>query len=165
MSESPSDAVVSAPVEATAAPEPAVVGSPSPAEDREIARCADRDLRVEPRWGAATGSIGGTWGIVNEGPECSIRLPLRAVVNDGASTVAGPDSTGRAGKVVPVPPSGRVSFVFLWSNWCRSEPERFTVDLSFDAPDVHVRVVAPGPPSCSGGESSISIGELEIQGG
>ncbi len=144
------------------------VATPSANSDaaQETHFCGDKDLRLQPKWGAATGSIGGSWGIINEGPRCSVRLPLSAAVTVGSDTVVGPAAGVRRRGVVELDSGARLSFVFLWSNWCSKAVERFSVDISFVKPDSRLRVVAPGPPPCSGGsESNVSVTNLKLDEG
>ena len=143
---------------------------PTAERDGDIARdaapqtraCTGEDLRARAKWGAATGSIGGSWGVVNDGPACSIRLPLSAAVSAG-SEVIGSAKTGRPGRVVELGSGARLSFVFLWSNWCGKTGERFSVELSFETPESKLHVEAPGPPFCAGGsESNVSVTSLKV---
>ena len=132
-------------------------GSRSPSTRR---RCNARNLRLIPRWGAALGSFGGTWLVLNEDPWlCRLEGRLRARVTGPSGRVLAADMTESRAVVLD-----RFEFaeaIVLWSNWCGERRGPFSVEISLPHHRGVLKARAPGPATCTGAKAAGTTFSLE----
>jgi hypothetical protein len=123
---------------------------------RAIQSCRAEHMRMQPRWGAAAGSYGGSWQFTNTGGEkCFFsRAPNAELLDKNGRVLLTSDPRDET-QLVILDRGSTAESIILWSNWCRDLLTNLKIRIVLPNNGGDLTTDAPGVPSCNGSAPAV----------